>query len=49
MRAEASVTVAPEMSVSDAHEVAHHAEAHLVTYVGRLSAATVHVSPHGSH
>lgn len=49
LRAEASVTVAPEMSVSDAHEVAHHAEAHLVTYVGRLSAATVHVSPHGAH
>jgi cation diffusion facilitator family transporter len=49
LRAEASVTVAPTMSVGEAHEVAHHAEAHLVTYVRRLSAATVHVSPHGAH
>jgi divalent metal cation (Fe/Co/Zn/Cd) transporter len=49
LRAEASVTVDPVMSVSQAQEVAHHAEAHLVTYVKRLSAATVHVSPHGSH
>lgn len=46
LRAEASITVAPTMSVVEAHEVAHHAEAHLVTYVRRLSAATVHVGPH---
>ena len=49
LRAEASVSVPPTMSVTEAHEVAHHAEAHLVTYVRRLSAATVHVSPHGAH
>ena len=49
LRAEVSVTVDRAMSVDHAHEVAHHAEAHLVTYVGRLSAATVHVSPHGAH
>ena len=49
LRAEASVTVDPASTVDQAHEVAHHAEAHLVTYVRRLSAATVHVSPHGTH
>ena len=49
VRAEASITVNPAMSVGQAHEVAHHAEAHLVTYVRRLGAATVHVSPDGAH
>ena len=49
LRAEASITVDPGLSVAEAHEVAHHAEAHLLTYVRRLSAATVHVSPHGAH
>jgi len=49
LRAEASITVDPAMSVGQAHEVAHHAEAHLVTYVKRLGAATVHVSPRGAH
>jgi cation diffusion facilitator family transporter len=49
LRAEVSVTVVPTMTVAEAHEVAHHAEAHLVTYVRRLGSATVHVSPHGAH
>lgn len=49
LRAEVSVTVLPTMTVAEAHEVAHHAEAHLVTYVRRLGSATVHVSPHGAH
>jgi cation diffusion facilitator family transporter len=49
LRAEVSVTVRPTMTVAEAHEVAHHAEAHLVTYVRRLGSATVHVSPHGAH
>jgi cation diffusion facilitator family transporter len=49
LRAEVSVTVSPTMSVAEAHDVAHHAEAHLVTYVRRLHSATVHVGPHGAH
>lgn len=49
LRAEASISVDPELTVGEAHDVAHHAEAHLLTYVRRLSAATVHVSPHGAH
>jgi len=49
LRAEASISVDASLTVGEAHDVAHHAEAHLLTYVDRLNAATVHVSPHGSH
>lgn len=49
LRAEADLTVAPTLTVEQAHELAHHAEAHLLTYVRRLSAATIHVSPAGVH
>jgi cation diffusion facilitator family transporter len=49
LRAEADVTVEPDISLAEAHEVAHHAEAHLLFYVPRLTAATIHVSPSGTH
>jgi cation diffusion facilitator family transporter len=49
LRAEAEVTVDPNLSLSAAHEVAHHAEDHLLFYVPRLTAATIHVSPAGAH
>jgi len=49
LRAEAGIGVDTTLTVGEAHEVAHHAEAHLVAYVDRLNAATVHVSPRGSH
>ncbi len=49
LRAEADVTVNPALSVSQAHELAHQAERHLLTEVRRLTAATIHVSPTGSH
>jgi cation diffusion facilitator family transporter len=39
LRAEADITVV------QGHDLAHHVEQHLIAYVGRLSAATVHVSP----
>jgi cation diffusion facilitator family transporter len=45
LRAEADITVDPALSVSQAHDLAHHAEEHLLTAVGRLNAATTHVSP----
>jgi cation diffusion facilitator family transporter len=45
LRAEADITVAPDLSLVQAHDLAHHAEQHLITYVGRLNAATIHVSP----
>ena len=49
LRAEVELTVAPDMTLRAAHEVAHHAEAHLLARVARLTAATVHTSPAGVH
>jgi len=49
LRAEADVTVSPTLTVGEAHDVAHHAEAHLVSEVRRLNAATIHVSPASAH
>jgi cation diffusion facilitator family transporter len=49
LRAEADIDVDAALSLLAAHEVAHHAEAHLLHHVGRLSAATIHVSPAGTH
>jgi divalent metal cation (Fe/Co/Zn/Cd) transporter len=48
-RAEADVTVAAELPVQAGHDIAHHAEAHLLDSLPQLSAATVHVSPAGAH
>jgi divalent metal cation (Fe/Co/Zn/Cd) transporter len=45
----ASPAVDPALTVTEAHDVAHHAEAHLLRQVGRLSAATVHTSHAGAH
>ena len=49
LRAEADVTVAADLTITQAHEIAHHAEAHLLHYITRLTAATVHASPAGAH
>jgi cation diffusion facilitator family transporter len=49
LRAEADIVVDPSLNVGRAHDLAHHAEEHLLAYVGRLTAATIHVSPRGSH
>jgi cation diffusion facilitator family transporter len=49
LRAEADVEVDPHLSVAAAHDLAHHAEDHLLAYVPRLTAATIHVSPTGAH
>jgi cation diffusion facilitator family transporter len=49
LRAEADITVPAALTVGEAHELAHHAEAHLLHDVGKLSAATIHVSPAGAH
>ncbi len=45
LRAEVAIGVDPSLTLAQAHEVAHHAEDHLVTYVPKLGAATIHVSP----
>ena len=49
LRAEVDLAVDPGLSLAEAHEVAHHAEAHLLEDVPRLTGATVEVSPAGSH
>jgi cation diffusion facilitator family transporter len=48
LRAEADITVAPDLTVVQGHDLAHHVEEHLIAYVGRLNAATIHVSPRTS-
>lgn len=47
--AEIEVTVAADLSLAEAHDVAHHAEEHLLAALPRLSSALVHVSPEGAH
>jgi divalent metal cation (Fe/Co/Zn/Cd) transporter len=37
--------VDPDLSLRQAHDLAHHAERHLVRSVRRLSAVTIHISP----
>lgn len=49
LRAEVDIVVDDHLSVAEAHAIAHHAEAHLLHYVPRLTAATIHVSPRGAH
>jgi cation diffusion facilitator family transporter len=49
LRAEADIVVDQQLTVGQAHEVAHHTEAHLLAHVRRLTAATIHVSPSGVH
>ncbi len=49
LRAEVDLLVTPTLSLTEAHQVAHQAEAHLLARVPRLTAATVHASPAGAH
>ena len=49
LRTEVDVTVAPELSQIQAHDLAHRVETELVAQVRRLTAATVHTSPAGAH
>ena len=49
LRAEADVTADPNLTITQAHDLAHHAEDHLLADVSRLTAANVHVSPVGAH
>src|SRR5512132_381611 len=49
LRAEADITADPNLTITQAHELAHHAEDRLLAAVRRLNAANVHVSPVGAH
>lgn len=47
--AEVNVTVPAELTLLEGHDVAHHAEEHLLAALPRLSSAVVHISPAGAH
>ena len=49
LRAEIGATVDDALSLVEAHDTAHRAEAALVGAVPRLTSASVHVSPAGAH
>lgn len=49
LRAEVDAAVDPGLTVTQAHDIAHHAETHLLDQVHRLTAATIHTSPTGTH
>jgi cation diffusion facilitator family transporter len=49
LRAEVDAAVDPDLTVTQAHDIAHHAETHLLSQVRRLTAATIHTSPTGTH
>ncbi|MCU1494953.1 MAG: putative cation efflux system protein [Acidimicrobiaceae bacterium] len=49
LRAEVDATVDPRLTVTEAHDIAHHAETHLLDQVSRLTGATIHLSPTGTH
>jgi cation diffusion facilitator family transporter len=49
LRAEVDLWVTPTLSLTEAHDVAHHAEERLLARVPRLTAATIHASPAGAH
>ena len=49
LRAEADLTVNPDLTVAQAHNLAHHAETDLLAAVSHLTAATIHVGPTDAH
>ena len=49
LRAEVDAVVDRDLSLAQAHHLAHHAEEHLLHDIRRLTAATVHISPNDAH
>jgi divalent metal cation (Fe/Co/Zn/Cd) transporter len=49
LHAEVELTVGEAMSLREAHDIAHQAEQSLHKALPRVSSATVHVNPAGSH
>lgn len=49
LHADGDITVAADQSVGAAHDIAHHAEEHLLEALPRLGTAVLHVSPDGAH
>ena len=49
LRAEVELGVDPDLSAAQAHEVAAHAEQHLISQLPRFTAATIATSPAHEH
>lgn len=49
LRAEADIEVSADLPIHAGHEIAHHAEQHLLEALPRLTSASIHVSPAGAH
>ncbi|KRE53005.1 cation diffusion facilitator family transporter [Phycicoccus sp. Soil748] len=49
LHADADITVPADVPVVEAHDIAHHAEEHLLEALPRLVGAVIHVSPSGAH
>jgi divalent metal cation (Fe/Co/Zn/Cd) transporter len=48
LHADAEVVVPAGISVAEGHDIAHHAEAHLLERLPRLHSAVIHVGPASS-
>lgn len=46
---DADIIVPDHLRLPEAHDIAHHAEAHLLQALPRLTSVVIHVSPAGSH
>ncbi|SDJ89168.1 cation diffusion facilitator family transporter [Nocardioides sp. YR527] len=49
LHADGDITVSAELPVSAGHDIAHHAEEHLLEALPRLTSVVLHVSPDGAH
>lgn len=47
--ADGDITVSADLPVAAGHDIAHHAEEHLLEALPRLTGAVIHVSPQGAH
>jgi cation diffusion facilitator family transporter len=49
LHADGDITVPADLAVSAGHDIAHHAEEHLLEALPRLTSVVLHVSPDGAH
>ncbi len=49
LHADADIVVSDQATLDEGHDIAHHAEEHLLQQIPRLTGAVIHVSPAGAH
>ncbi|MDQ4113618.1 MAG: cation diffusion facilitator family transporter [Actinomycetota bacterium] len=49
LHADGDITVPADLPVSAGHDIAHHAEEHLLEALPRLTSVVLHISPDGAH